>query len=257
MDSSNLKKCSSLLIALFVLSAPAYAAPIFTPTGISLQSSVSRPNASDAASNTLYDGIGSYQANSNIELDEIRGPFTVNASTSAIFSASGLVVSGRTDSGRYFQQPNGFEASYGGGSSATISFTLTEISTMSFQWVGSGQFSDIGSTSSIQNTAGDIFLSCGLGGQCFDDLFTFGFGPNGTPNSLGNSGSFILDSGDYTLSLDAFGYQVGPGVFAGGSGTLSISGFTVVPVPAAVWLFGSGLIGLFGASGVKRLTSPT
>jgi len=42
----------------------------------------------------------------------------------------------------------------------------------------------------------------------------------------------------------------GGGGSGGGTHVLSqISAYTVVPVPAAVWLFGSGLLGLFGIAG--------
>jgi len=56
---------------------------------------------------------------------------------------------------------------------------------------------------------------------------------------------------------EIFGNGNGNGNGNGGGGTQAlsyISAYTVVPVPAAVWLFGSGLLGLFGIAGRGKTT---
>lgn len=76
-------------------------------------------------------------------------------------------------------------------------------------------------------------LTCGSGGGCSGSfLFPLTFGPTGGPAVAGNIGInniFTLTPGD-TVHLESF-FQV-----------------TAVPVPAAVWLFGSGLLGLAGVA---------
>jgi len=100
--------------------------------------------------------------------------------------------------------------------------------------------------------AGGIFSNNRAGQDdvlaAFDDtLFSFG----------------SLSSGDYTLdlifaSLDVNGASdfYGDFVFGSGDGTLAESltnvAPAVVPIPAAVWLFGSGLIGLVGFARRKK-----
>ncbi len=42
------------------------------------------------------------------------------------------------------------------------------------------------------------------------------------------------------------------GAVANYSGNLAIQGASAVPVPAALWLFGSALVGLMGVSGRKK-----
>ncbi len=66
--------------------------------------------------------------------------------------------------------------------------------------------------------------------------FSYAYGVNDSPRT----GMLLtLASGD---TLDGVG---GSGVFSAG-GTLSVNAFSEVPVPAALWLFASGLLGLFG-----------
>lgn len=110
---------------------------------------------------------------------------------------------------------------------------------------------DIAGTGNITNVGGgdsglgDIFGSGWrqFGGDVFGETgssvlgFSFDF--------TANAGTSLFISGSYTDSnfLDA----------PISSSTLAVVSVSAVPVPAAVWLFASGLIGLFGVSrrGVK------
>lgn len=80
-------------------------------------------------------------------------------------------------------------------------------------------------------------LTCSSGGGCSASfLFPLTFGPTGGPAVAGNIGInniFTLTAGD-TVHLESY-FEV-----------------TAVPVPAAIWLFGSGLLGLVGMARRKK-----
>jgi hypothetical protein len=69
------------------------------------------------------------------------------------------------------------------------------------------------------------------------------------------SGSFVLATGTYDVVTHAYvlgwASQINGGPFNGVTGYWHLEG-TVVPVPAAVWLFGSGLLGLIGFARKKK-----
>ncbi len=119
---------------------------------------------------------------------------------------------------------------------------------------GTGTVSfDAGSGNSLTITVGSVVLT-----EADDDLFGAGgasigfFG--GVPDDVNFAASFSEFS--YFDSLfDFFDAQDDAGFLI--SGTWDVNSFstsTAVPVPAAVWLFGSGLLGLVGVSrrGKKR-----
>ena len=69
------------------------------------------------------------------------------------------------------------------------------------------------------------------------DLNNILLGSINTPNVLASdTGDFVAIYGRYATTFDDF----------------SFSGTTVVPIPGAIWLFGSGLIGLIGVARRKR-----
>ncbi|NOT86460.1 MAG: hypothetical protein HOP02_17140, partial [Methylococcaceae bacterium] len=59
-----------------------------------------------------------------------------------------------------------------------------------------------------------------------------------------------LAAGNYIFSVTG----TVSAVEASYSGNIQLSGASSVPVPAAVWLFGSALVGLMGVSGRKKKT---
>ena len=86
-----------------------------------------------------------------------------------------------------------------------------------------------------------------------DANFVLGISWNGGVNYFGDTGSSIQSSPDtYLIVFD--GFVQGP------QGPRRISGSTLavdlapIPVPAAVWLFGSGLLGLAGMARRKKST---
>jgi hypothetical protein len=73
-----------------------------------------------------------------------------------------------------------------------------------------------------------------------------------------HNANFLLLSGSGTVSGTGFDPTPGTWVFGGqtanqASFSWSASSATVVPVPAAVWLFGSGVLGLMGVARKKML----
>ena len=94
----------------------------------------------------------------------------------------------------------------------------------------------------------------------------FGAGPNIFGYQFDNLDSLItgfLDDGETVVvtaslfvSLDAPGFETGGAAIIGDPLDLSAGAFSaslsMVPVPAAVWLFGSGLLGLIGIARRKR-----
>ena len=88
---------------------------------------------------------------------------------------------------------------------------------------------------------------------------------NGTAFEQGprpdNTQPFILAEGNYNLltgfyTLD-WRSQILAGSFNGITSSWHLEGTHVVPVPAAAWLFGSGLVGLIGVARRKRLQAST
>ena len=86
---------------------------------------------------------------------------------------------------------------------------------------GSNTFLQLTNVSEVFNGVGELTLS--------GDLI-FGNGANAHPNAYGSWGQFI----------EAYGQPVSANTVVG---TFNLA---PVPVPAAVWLFGTGLLGLLG-----------
>lgn len=237
MKLNNFKK--TCICILFLLSPFAKAAMLY-PSAMTLTSNVYGGGAAKNVSDTFNGDIGTYQVSASLVIQQDFGePITAISSTSATISQTGLSISASSPYGTYldFDYPNP-DQPYGGYTDTTMSFFLNETSSLDFQWIGVGIYSDSGSTGEIRNAAGDIIISCAA--QCWDATPYTG---NALPLPS-DMGSLLLDSGDYSLVVKSFVYQAGPGIWRGGSGSFSLEGTTVVPVPAAVWLFSSGLIGL-------------
>lgn len=90
------------------------------------------------------------------------------------------------------------------------------------------------------------------GGTTTFDISSFFANWNGTDFNQGNSAASLVTSNcsatgcDYTLSWQKL---IVGGPFNGNTGTWVLTGtVAAVPVPAAVWLLGSGLVGLVGVA---------
>lgn len=126
------------------------------------------------------------------------------------------------------------------------------------------------STDAMFGTGHEADYDCGPSGKkCTSGQLVYGgdltaFGWSGTEGilefTIANLSGWALDSwttGDQTgavehLMLNTGVFDLG-GVSSVKSFTATADGFAVVPVPAAVWLFGSGLIGLVGLARRKRV----
>ena len=125
--------------------------------------------------------------------------------------------------------------------SVVLDFSLDAITLMETNVSGTG-------VSSAANTFFNITLTDNLGGTVFSwapDQLNHGITGN-TTYSFDSTASGVrplsadtgsLTAGDYTLNIKMEN---------------QVNGAAVVPVPAAVWLFGSGLIGLIGLARRKK-----
>ena len=130
--------------------------------------------------------------------------------------------------------------------------TVSDITLSTVQTAGTAT-ADFGTTI-------DFFTADGSGGSTanltaftpIDNFFTYGgwqldlntliIGADSTANFLHLSGTGIVSGNDYQNTNATWSFS------AESSTLYSMTVTTAVPVPAAVWLFGSGLIGLLGVA---------
>ncbi len=99
----------------------------------------------------------------------------------------------------------------------------------------------------LSNSLDEIILSAG-GVEIVRLEYASGFAVAGVSRELAGTVEFPLDGADYALSITPYGDGD-----LGTPGTVGDSSWTLtpqpVPVPAAIWLLGSGLAGLLGVAG--------
>ena len=207
-----------------------------------------------AVATALLLATGAANAASLASLDVAGGSFALGAGAfDAINPAAfaSMSVDGVTFDGSKPLAPGANEAAYFDTSVATFNFSI-------FGPVGVYTAANDAVSSGYTPVTGDV-----TGGNLTLDLNSWTAYWNGTDFNQGSSSDLapnsicVLDAcstaivttydsltGDFTASWDAV---VVGGAFDGQVGHWNINGNAqVVPVPAAVWLFGSGLLGLVG-----------
>jgi len=121
--------------------------------------------------------------------------------------------------------------------SRSVSFTLTEETELLLDIDWSGCVDCLGNM-----YMGSYFTLRESGGGTIDSVFFEFISPNFSGSPGGYNDAYVLAAGDYEIDMAINGQAYGAN---GSSGEyISFIGITVVPIPAAVWLFGSALFGL-------------
>ncbi len=123
-----------------------------------------------------------------------------------------------------FNSLSGFNGALGAGDSATVQ----------------GE-SGAGTWASVVTTNSGVFQSAAVTGQTGDALDFFLYGQTGDVVSGGFFGDSFVSDGAYATLLGTWALST--------AGALT---YSAIPVPAAVWLFGSALLGLVGVSRRKQ-----
>lgn len=196
----------------------------FVVSGLTRDVASETDRGTDAWSSTAsVDPTGVWKADSNIDSSALTGNgFTING---------GIGLVGEGDSCSHNSCPSSTKAR----SELLSSFSLTDSTTLrlSTTW-------DISEKNSgVANYTFQI--------KQFTTILTEGIidtsGKSGTEN-----GTLTLNPGNYNIILKMTGNATGA---IGGGGDSVIAGnyeatLSTVPIPAAVWLFGTGLLGLIG-----------
>jgi hypothetical protein len=123
--------------------------------------------------------------------------------------------------------------------SGVVDFTLLAVSNAHFNFLGSIFPGGSNANASLFGPGGALIL------QCQNEFATDCFGPgwNGGRDESQLSDSLVLDAGNYHLIFDTYSEVAMSNIW---DGNLNMSlDLHPVPVPATVWLFGSGLLGFF------------
>lgn len=190
--------------------------------GTGFATSVCNTNAADAyggAGTVTYLGsVGNFSVNvtTGVSKPELTGGVLDLNSINVSGGAGSTLVIGLTDTG-FLGTTAGYTANYGG--------TTSTNGVASPGGTGSVTLEFYHDPINVEFGPASIFNSGPLGGPTFDGSATLGF-TAGTPYSLSIIATIDHGAGSHNTSFDA---ELRP---------------QPVPVPAAVWLFGTGLVGL-------------
>jgi hypothetical protein len=214
----------------------------------------------EETTSVTWDGrLGTFDAHSTASMPAapINGTeprmVTSEANATATINSNGLSFAVDSEGYKSFHYPSYEEALMAGVSTATVMFTIDEPTPIAFEWDGDIRNAE----ASLHNAAGDTFLSCygkfnPYEAICFDgDLYH----DLPSPQIIGDTGNFMLETGEYTVTVSA-SLDYATSLVWGGSGALTLltSETVVAPIPAAIWLLGPSLIGLFTIKKCYRST---
>lgn len=240
-----------LVFSLFVFEV---ASAMIVPTGGLLASSSYAGRFNDSTSVDLASDFGSFEVLSRSVASVVGedGPIENSSISRSIATIDParldfvLVVDGF----RNFSYPEYSEIGFGGSATAQFSFALTEPGPMEFQLAsgGYGKHLPLYYKVQLRNSEGVIMSCHGFLGACFEgDLDTIGE----VYPDIETIENINLDTGEYEIYLTT-NTEIAAGTSVGGSLAFSFAEATAVPIPAAVWLFGSGIISLCGLFRMRK-----
>ena len=192
------------------------------------------------ANDTVISGLGDFSV-SNVRTvsvyDDLSGGGYYDVSISS--AASTTITTSRID---ISATAGGFYDIWSNSSaltsaSGTLDFSLSSASNIFYNYDGSIGLYGSNSAASLYGADGALILEC----QNEYDCFSSSAGGN-----LPLIGSLLLNPGSYHLTFSTYA-TVEMDYVTGGYLNMSLE-LEPVPVPAAFWLFGSGLVCLFGAA---------
>jgi hypothetical protein len=257
-QAQSLPSSGSADLWLFVADTTAHTTFAEELTGQSLSSLL--PTSSLAPSGTLTELSTAIGANFTVGPSSALTSFLAGAGSDTLqWAVDGVQFPSVTSSSKTTKAPGGIVDLSNFVETPSVDSKMSGLSFGNLQTIGNGFSGDIGYLSSTGYTAGGTVYKQGLGGGTVDVWGTstgqaggatdlYGQGPDQAGTALGTATTLygLTDNG---TNGELQSYVLGKNLTLSANGTLTISSGTTtppVPLPAAVWLFGSGLLGLIG-----------
>lgn len=239
---------ASIICVISIYSTPTFSASIELIDGNLITGSTNTAISSGslglfASEDFLYADIvipSTYQTETN--------SLVAHALTNVEIASTGFDITAISDSVSYLSTSLLFESQILS-TQGSLLFNVKEGGLFDYSWNNGiyDTFNDSDETLSLKNAAGYEILNCNAFLNCID--------PNHVPLPgeiiQFASGSLLLSQGKYSLSYAATA-STSAGIPHNADLNFSLQ-TAVVPVPAAIWLFGSGLLGLLGAARRKNI----
>ena len=225
--------------------------------------------STDSGGSGIYSGNGG----SLTTIADTSGLFTgfaapsINNQGSAAFIAGGSVGGIYVGDGNNITQITNTSGIFSGFSYPSLNDSGSVAFSASLDVGGSGVYSGNGNSTTVIADNSGGYLNFGLASINANGTVVFGAntdtisgifdGPDASKNKIIGSGDILDGSSIYSVgvlmeSLNDSGDVAFTATMADGSHAIYVA--SVVPLPAAIWLFASGLLGLFGIARRKKAT---